>query len=165
MGIDEKKIRLEKAINYLIGVQILSRQSAQSDLAEKMKSSNTNISRAINGNIRYLTDKFLKRFNQTFENIFNDSWLLTGEGDMINENTQTVEGVNNTTLGITGDGNNITHNDIVGMLNLASGYQGIIKNNQSHLDKSQEHIDKLLAENKDYKEKLFRILDKYLAKE
>lgn len=80
---EEKIDRINKIVSYLIGKDLISRQSPQKDIAEKIKSNSTNVSYALNGNSRYLTDSFLKRTNKAFGSIFNESWLLTGEGDML----------------------------------------------------------------------------------
>lgn len=52
------------------------------DVANKMGASRPNVSAALNGDAKVLTDKFLKRFNAAYSGIFNDEWLLTGEGEM-----------------------------------------------------------------------------------
>ena len=77
--IDSKSI--QEARNYLIFKGIISNQQ---DIANKMNVSKSNISRALNGDEKYLTEKFLIRFNNAFENVFNINWLLTGEGEMLN---------------------------------------------------------------------------------
>ena len=81
----EKIDRINKIVSYLIGKGLISRQSPQKEIAEKIESNSTNVSYALNGNTRYLTDSFLKRTNKAFGNIFSESWLLTGEGNMLNE--------------------------------------------------------------------------------
>ena len=72
---------IQEARNYLIFKGIISNQQ---DIANKMNVSKSNISRALNGDEKYLTEKFLIRFNNAFENVFNINWLLTGEGEMLN---------------------------------------------------------------------------------
>lgn len=62
---------------------------SQKDLAEKMDADATTLSRAIKGQERYLTEKFLYRFNTATNGIFNLDWLLYGEGEMLKK----VEGV------------------------------------------------------------------------
>lgn len=58
----------------------------QVEFAEKMKSSRTNVSSALKGDERVLTDRFLKRFYNAFiENLsqYSLGWLLTGQGEML----------------------------------------------------------------------------------
>lgn len=58
----------------------------QVEFAEIMKSSKTNVSSALKGDERVLTDRFLKRFYNAFiENLsqYSLDWLLTGQGEML----------------------------------------------------------------------------------
>lgn len=80
-----KSQSIQEARNYLIFKGIIS---TQQDIANKMNVSKSNISRALNGDEKYLTEKFLIRFNNAFDNIFNIQWLLTGEGEMLNTPNQ-----------------------------------------------------------------------------
>lgn len=57
----------------------------QQDVANKMGITKTNISRAFNGDEKYLTRRFLERFNDSYNNVFNYNWLLTGEGNMLTD--------------------------------------------------------------------------------
>lgn len=83
--LQEKMNRLNKAVRYLISIEAVSTKSTQKDIASKMgMSATTNINYALNGNEKYLTTGFLSRFNQAFDGIFNKTWLLTGEGEMLN---------------------------------------------------------------------------------
>ena len=47
-----------------------------------MGANRANVTAAFNGNIRYLTKSFLKRFAKTYSAHINEQWLLTGEGEM-----------------------------------------------------------------------------------
>ncbi len=76
----DRKERLQRAINYLRMNGIVS---SQVDAANKMGASEATVSNALRGNDRYLTDKFLKRFNDAFNGIFNINWLLDDEGEML----------------------------------------------------------------------------------
>ena len=58
---------------------------AQKDLAEKMCSSESNISAALKGKPTVLTNRFLLRFTKVFP-AFNLQWLQNGEGEMLNAN-------------------------------------------------------------------------------
>lgn len=75
-----KKDRLVQAYETLRAMGIVH---TQVDIAVKMNSNKSSISQAMQGNERYLTSNFLLRFNHSFNGIFNDSWLLLGEGEML----------------------------------------------------------------------------------
>lgn len=81
----ERKERLQKAINYL---RLNGIVSSQVDTANKMGASEATVSNALKGNDKYLTDKFLKRFNGAFGGLFNLDWLLDEEGEMLNRSTR-----------------------------------------------------------------------------
>ena len=78
----DRKERLNHAYRYLVGQNLIS---SQVELAEKMDASESTISSAFNGNERALTNRFLKRFNSAFGNIFNIEWLYEGEGEMLKQ--------------------------------------------------------------------------------
>ncbi|MBQ7553296.1 MAG: S24 family peptidase [Bacteroidaceae bacterium] len=48
-----------------------------------MKASRSNVSAAFNGDLKFLTDNFLRRFNKAYGGLFNDVWLLEGTGEML----------------------------------------------------------------------------------
>ena len=79
MRMENKGKRLAEEIEYLKQEGIVNRLD---DVAQKVDRSKNNISSAINGDKRYLSDKFLKHFNACFKNIFSLKWLLGGEGAM-----------------------------------------------------------------------------------
>ena len=81
----DRKERLQKAINYL---RLNGIVSSQVDTANKMGASEATVSNALKGNDKYLTDKFLKRFNGAFDGLFNLDWLLDEEGEMLNKSTR-----------------------------------------------------------------------------
>lgn len=86
-----KKDRFQKAFNYLKRCGIIS---SQTDIATTMETYSQNISRAYNGDERYLTDKFLNRFNTAFGNIFNIDWLQNGNGEMLSPDPKPQSVVN-----------------------------------------------------------------------
>lgn len=96
----ERKERFKEAFEYL-----KSRGTAhtQRDIALKMDSSEGNISKAMKGDERVLTNRFLRRFNEAYGNIFNIEWLIDGIGEMLV--------VNNGNIGnlVIGDGNTRTN--------------------------------------------------------
>lgn len=53
---------------------------SQQDVADKMCVNKSNFSKAINGEP---SDSFLRRFNAAYDGIFNEEWLITGEGEML----------------------------------------------------------------------------------
>ena len=75
--------RLKKAYNYLKYRGVIS---TQTDVAKAMNSTQPNISSALKGDEKVLTDSFLTRFSNSFEDI-SSSWLLTGNGDMLTSDT------------------------------------------------------------------------------
>ena len=81
----DRKERLQKAINYL---RLNGIVSSQVDTANKMGASEATVANALKGNDKYLTDKFLKRFNGAFGGLFNLDWLLDEEGEMLNKSTR-----------------------------------------------------------------------------
>lgn len=74
-----QKERLNQAYEYIKSQKIIS---VQKDVAEKMNSTQQNVSGALNGNEKILTTRFLKRFAEAFPDI-DPTWLLTGEGEML----------------------------------------------------------------------------------
>ncbi len=99
--------RFKKAYNYLIFKELIS---SQKELAKAMNTSAPCVSYAMNGNEKYLTNKFLIRMNNTFDNIFSEDWLLYGKGTMLSapQCTQYSEGDNSPN--IMGDNNNVGSN-------------------------------------------------------
>lgn len=83
----EKKRRLTDAYEHL---RSIGKVHTQNDVAFAMGANKTNVSYAFNGNEKYLTESFLKRFNKTFGDIFNIDWLLSGEGEMLNSDTPVI---------------------------------------------------------------------------
>lgn len=76
----EKKERLAKALAYLKMNGIVE---SQVDAARKMNAAESTMSSAMGGNEKYLNNKFLKRFNEAFGNIFSPNWLLNGVEPML----------------------------------------------------------------------------------
>lgn len=73
--------RLNEAYNYLRFKGIIS---TQKDVARAMNSTQPNVSSALRGEEKVLTDNFLHRFSNAYEDI-SSCWLLTGEGSMLTE--------------------------------------------------------------------------------
>lgn len=81
-----KSERFGKAINYLRMQGVIAKNE---DVATRMGADPSNVSRSIKGTGNYPSDSFLRRFNQSFDNIFSYQWLCLGEGQMINDEAQT----------------------------------------------------------------------------
>lgn len=71
--------RLNEAFNYLRYSGLVA---TQKDVSDALGSSPSNISKALKGDERVLTDNFIVRFSEAFSEI-SSHWLLTGEGDML----------------------------------------------------------------------------------
>lgn len=76
----EKAERLKKAIMYLLGSGVITSQKMVSDI---MNANQVSVSKALAGQVGYLTDSFIHRFNLAFNEIFNEEWIRSGEGEMI----------------------------------------------------------------------------------
>lgn len=70
---------MKKAYEYL---RFQGLAGTQEDVADMLNRQRTNVSSALNGNPKYLTDKFIEDFCKTFGTI-NPNWLITGEGSML----------------------------------------------------------------------------------
>lgn len=113
----------------------------QKDVAQKMGASPSNISSAMSGVEAVLTDKFLGRFNAAFGNVFNDEWLLTGQGKMLRPVTQSVGNITESSVaGVNVHGNGITINP-----NAYDALLKIVEANQNSTKKFQEQIDRLIS--------------------
>lgn len=86
---EELTVRLNQAVRYLVWKGYVSIQSTQKDIAEKMNTTTSNISAALKGNERFLTEGFMSRFNNAFNGIFNEEWILTGRGN-ISDSTASI---------------------------------------------------------------------------
>lgn len=88
----ERSERMKKAYEYL---RFQGLAGTQEDVADMLNRQRTNVSSALNGNPKYLTDKFIEDFCKTFRAI-NPNWLITGEGSMLisdgNSQADTISG-------------------------------------------------------------------------
>lgn len=75
----DRKDRFSRACSFLKDEGVIKKQE---DIAKAMGVSSTNISNAINGRIRVLTDDFLVSFAGAFKQI-SIEWLLNGTGPML----------------------------------------------------------------------------------
>ena len=102
----DRRDRFNTAFNYL---KDQGSFHTQKELAEKMAAAAQNISSALKGDPKILTDRFLRRFNETFNNKFSMAWLLSGDGKMLNDGLIVV-GDNNTSTQNNGNHNTTTNN-------------------------------------------------------
>ena len=72
--------RFLQAIDYL---RDNGKARTHEEIALLSYTSRPNVSSAISGNPRYVTEPFLKRFAAAYSDYINEEWLLTGEGEMI----------------------------------------------------------------------------------
>lgn len=75
-----KTKRFNAAYDYLMSI---GRIHKQKDVAVAISSTESNISQALKGNPKVLTDNLLMRFLIAFPDIFSTRWLMTGEGQML----------------------------------------------------------------------------------
>lgn len=147
----DRKQRFNDAFSYLKGKGMLH---TQKDLADKMKSTSPNISSALKGVETVLTDNFLRRFNAAYDNIFNEDWLLCGEGEMLRP-SQTIGDVAGSTVvgaNVNGSGNNISNSDAIALSKaideiskMREIVQEQVKNNQEQFDRFMAVIEKLTS--------------------
>ncbi len=93
MDTTTKQQRFKSAFEYLRYNGYIQKQK---DLAAIMNTSAPNISNALKGLEGVLTDGFIVKFNSSFNNVFNTDWLLTGEGEMLRDQSTTNIASNNT---------------------------------------------------------------------
>lgn len=83
----------------------------------------------------------MKSIGEQFPEL-NPMWLLTGEGEMLQKaNINQVLGDSNTT--VAGNGNKVTTNDIAGMIELQKGYQAMLKEKDTQINRLISVIEKL----------------------
>lgn len=129
---DHKVGRILQAIEFLKDAGKVHRQQ---DVAEMMGTDKANISRALNGDEKYLTNRFLRRFNEAYGNIFNIEWLIDGVGEMLV--------VNNGSIGNLVIGGVDTENTLI----TSSMYQALfdeLSAQRKVTEKAQAQIDTLL---------------------
>ena len=126
-----KKERFLKAYDFLRKYGIVN---TQMDVANKIGAYSQNISKAFNGDEKYLTSNFLHRFNLTFGEIFNYNWLLTGEGEMLSPTADPTSIVNS---------NNTVQNNStmsIGNKELEKELMEMIKRKDDQIDRKDEQI-------------------------
>lgn len=84
----DKNERIKQAYEWLLWKKIIHKQE---DVAIKMKSTQANVSSALKGNPRVLTENFLRRFWEAYMEYFSFEWLIYGTGDMLVHNNKSHE--------------------------------------------------------------------------
>lgn len=82
------KGRLEDVVAYIKGNKLAK---TQKEIALDININTVNLSRALNGDERYLTNSFLKKISDKYH--INIVWLLTGEGSMLKEEVKKDDAV------------------------------------------------------------------------
>lgn len=72
--------RLRQSIDFL---RLNNVVKTHEDIASALGYSRTNVTKAINGDSRYLTNKFLIRFADTYGDYISAAWLIDGIGEMV----------------------------------------------------------------------------------
>lgn len=80
----DKKTRINRAYQYLKYHGLVHKQE---DVAKKMGATRANVSSALSGDPRVLTESFIARFVKAYDYIFSLEWLTTGEGTMLASGT------------------------------------------------------------------------------
>lgn len=75
-----KQERLQEVYRYLVFTHQVNNQK---EFAERLGRSANNLSKAMHGDPRSLTDSFLRCIAETFAPTFDLGWLLTGRGHML----------------------------------------------------------------------------------
>ena len=78
---------LREAYNYLRFCGVVH---SQMDIAEALKKDKSAVSKALSGTPRFLTRGFVSSFNAAFGGIFNEAYLLRGEGTLLNDPESSV---------------------------------------------------------------------------
>ncbi|MDR1373175.1 MAG: hypothetical protein LBJ17_08715 [Dysgonamonadaceae bacterium] len=88
--LETKLARVECLIGYLIYCGHLSFRALQKEITVKLCANKSSISKALNGDEKYLTDNFIERLNSEFGEQFNLEWLLTGSGNPTDNNISLI---------------------------------------------------------------------------
>lgn len=137
----ETRERIISAYNHLKDVGIIS---SQQNVADRMGIRKESVSKAFSGNKSYLTNTFILKFNNAFDNMFNNDWLMEGKGEML-KNNQSIGDIKNSSV----HGVNVNGKDIYLECPFDKNGMEIIVNminqNQKNIEMFQEQINRLIA--------------------
>lgn len=140
--VGKKEERLAAAFEFLKSNGLAHKQQ---DVADKIKTDKSNFSRALKGDARFITDSFLRRFNTAYGDLFNEDWLLTGEGSMLrNVNTGSVTVGDNNTSVAAGVGCSVGGVSDALVAEIAA-QRALTEEAQRQTAKAQDQIDRLLT--------------------
>lgn len=78
----DKKDRFNKLVRFIIWAYDVPFQSAIKTISSKARVGHSNLSTALNGNEKYLTDSIMNKVNMAYNEPFRKEWLVYGTGDM-----------------------------------------------------------------------------------
>ena len=123
---------------------------SKKDMANKMNYNYPNVTSALKGSSKYLTESFIKEFNKAFGNLFCNQWLLTGEGKMLNDgkyllkdNSAVVNGNGNSV--VSGEHNKLEISKYQDELEAAMREIQYLKNIINEKDKRLEEKERLIT--------------------
>ena len=85
-----KQERFNKLVRFIIWSYDVPFQSAIKTIAARVGVGHSNLSTALNGNERYLTDSLINKVNTAYNEPFRKEWLLFGTGDMFSGGHEAV---------------------------------------------------------------------------
>lgn len=170
----ERVKRMNEAFNYLRNKGLIR---TQKDLANLMHAAESNISKALKGDEAILTDRFLRRLSAAFGGVFNQEWLLTGKGEMLNvaDGEVNIFGngnalgaaanvTNNTTYGSCGAENSRTDATLNKVLDMLQAAQDRINEIQTQLTEHNATSTKMLDMLQEKDALILRLTNKLLDK-
>lgn len=86
---EEKERRFEEAIKYLVEEGLIDGKDIVKDIGKKTGYTPNVIREVRRGKKRSFTQKFIKKFCMVFGDIISPQWLLSGEGNMLNQDAFT----------------------------------------------------------------------------
>ena len=114
--------------------------------AELLGIDNGNLSKAFGNDAKYMTDSLLIRVNNALGNVFSFDWLLTGNGEMLNENGNAGDNIHHNSGNVATRGAHITTTDTTDKDRLIASLQSQIATLQAQIDAQHEHTDLLQSQ-------------------
>jgi len=148
-----RKERMQMVFNYLKDNKLIQ---TQKDLANQMESTQPNVSSALNGDERVLTDSFLIRLNASYDNIFNKEWLLVGKGEMLRSDITMIQKGNGGNRQQGRAGVDLTQN--INSEKIFKDFIAALKSQNEVALKSMEQTNKALSEISKQREQMDRLI-------